>query len=128
MGFEKIDVPSGNVVFYEGQEGDAAYLIKFGHIEIRKGEDHDAVALASLGSGDIFGEMALFDERPRMATAVAKDDTQLIRISRESFEERLGPVDPVMRTIIKYMVGRVRQMTDEFIEQKRGRLHWRKKE
>ena len=72
MGFKKIDVPMGNVLFYEGEAGDACYLIKHGHIEICKGDEKNLVTLARLGPGDIFGEMALFDQRPRMATTTHK--------------------------------------------------------
>lgn len=128
MDFKKVDVPMGNVLFYEGEAGDACYLIKHGHIEICKGDEKNLVTLARLGPGDIFGEMALFDQRPRMATAVARDDTQVLKISKEAFEDRMAPIDPVMRTIISYMVNRVRGMTDEFMENKLSQVNWRDKD
>ena len=66
---------AGEYVFREGDPGLGMYIIERGEISI-VGESRSA-EIARLGKGDFFGEMALFNERPRNASAVAYADTKL---------------------------------------------------
>lgn len=117
--FERRSIHTHTTIFGEGQPGDSAYLIVTGQVEIRKGtlSEYPQV-VATLGPGDVVGEMALFDDRPRMAEAIAVADTEVIVIAREEFQRRLNEMNPVMRRILQIMVGRVRSMTDEFMKRK----------
>lgn len=118
-GFLEVEFTENTVIFEEGDPGDAAYLIVQGHVEIRKGmRTSNPQTLADLNHGDVFGEMALFDDRPRMAEAIARSPVKVIAIRREEFDRRLETVDPVMRSITRYLVKRVRNMADEFIKRK----------
>jgi len=123
--FERRSIRSHTTIFGEGQPGDNAYLIVTGRVEIRKGtlSEYPQV-IAELGPGDVVGEMALFDERPRMAEAVTAEDTEVIVIAREEFLRRLEEMNPVMRRILQIMVGRVRSMTDEFMKRKGDATNW----
>ena len=76
-----MSVPAGGIVFKEGDEGEEMFGIISGEIELRSG---DAV-IARLGTDDVFGEMAVLDSEPRMATAVATQDTELAVINRHRF-------------------------------------------
>lgn len=73
------------VVFTKGDPSDFAYRIKFGEIEILKDFPDRPVRLAVLSDGDIFGEMGLVDERPRLLTARATEETRVSKISRDEF-------------------------------------------
>ena len=107
------------MIFEEGEPGDAAYLIARGQVEIRKGmKSSNPQTLAVLTKGDIFGEMALFDDSPRMAEAMAKTNVELIAIRRDEFNRRLDTIDPVIKTISVYLVSRVRQMANDFMKRK----------
>ncbi|MFC1673439.1 cyclic nucleotide-binding domain-containing protein [Pseudomonadota bacterium] len=118
-GFETVHFADSQVIFQEGEVGDAAYLISLGKVEIRKGmKTSNPQTLAVLGHGDIFGEMALFDDSPRMAEAIARSNVELIAINREEFNRRLDASDPVMRTISLYLVNRVRDMANQFMRRK----------
>lgn len=118
-GFETVHFEANQVIFEEGDEGDAAYLILKGQVEIRKGmKTSNPQPLALLKKNDIFGEMALFDNRPRMAEAMARTSVELIAIKRDEFHRRLETIDPVIRTISLYLVGRVRAMADQFMKRK----------
>jgi len=109
-------------LFEEGDLGEAAYLVVTGRIEIRVGTaSGDPRTIAIVGPGDVVGEMALFDDRPRTATAVTVDDCELIEIGRDAFQQRVERMNPVMRRILTIMVSRVRSMTDEFIRRKAAR-------
>lgn len=124
-GFESVTYSENQVIFEEGETGDAVYLIISGQVEIRKGmKSSDPQTLAVLSKTDIFGEMALFDDSPRMAEAVARTNVELILIKRDEFNRRLDSVDPVIKAISVYLVERVRHMADEFL--KRKDPHWGK--
>ena len=74
-------VPSGAAVFVEGQPGTEMFGIIDGEIELRAGDR----VIATLGTDEVFGEMALIDSTPRMATAVATKDTELAVIDKNRF-------------------------------------------
>jgi len=125
--FDRVAIEPRTTIFSEGEPGDNAYLIVSGHVEIRKGTGKgDPHVVAVLGPGDVVGEMALFDERPRMAEAVTLEETVVITVAREEFLKRLNEMNPVMRRMLQIMVGRVRSMTDEFMKRK-GESQWDEK-
>jgi len=61
----------GEIVFLEGMHGEEAFLLKEGAVEIFRSSGSGEVVLATITPGDIFGEMALVDSRPRSASAPA---------------------------------------------------------
>ncbi len=77
----------GEEIFFEGEPGAALYIIKEGKVEIYKNYKEDKILLATLGEGTFFGELALFDESPRSATAVATKDTLLLAFSKPSLAQ-----------------------------------------
>jgi CRP/FNR family cyclic AMP-dependent transcriptional regulator len=83
---DRLTLQSGDFVFKEGDKGNKAYVVQDGSIEIvvKNGEGEDVV-LGMVDKGGIFGEMALIDDQPRMATARAAAGTTLIVINRTMF-------------------------------------------
>ena len=105
---KKISFAANATIFEEGDVADAAYIIRAGRVEIRKGiRSSDPIRLAELEKGETLGEMALFDDRPRMATAIALTDVELIRMSREEFLDRMTTLDPAISHMVLAMVTRV---------------------
>lgn len=83
-------VKKDEVVFREGDIGDAFYLIVAGSVRISTlvpgvGEE----ALTILKAGEYFGEMALIDDAPRSASAIANEDTMLLFMGKEDFRKLL---------------------------------------
>jgi CRP-like cAMP-binding protein len=78
---DTVSVPAGDVVFQQGDDGDLMYGIVEGEIELRT----SSKVIATLGPDDVFGEMAVVDSSPRMATAVATKDSVLAVIDRHQF-------------------------------------------
>ncbi len=76
-----MNVPAGETIFREGDVGEEMYGIIEGEVELRTTNR----VVATLGADDIFGEMAIVDSSPRMATAVAVTDTALAVIDRHRF-------------------------------------------
>lgn len=80
----------GEVVFSEGDPGSHLYLVCSGSVRIRKDGELIDVVVAELGVGEMFGESAIIEHRPRSASAVAVGDTELALYDRESFLQALG--------------------------------------
>jgi len=72
---------AGEIIFKEGDEAHQLFAIKSGEVAIQLGNR----TLAELPANSIFGEMALIDDAPRSATAVAKTDVELVAISEKQF-------------------------------------------
>jgi CRP/FNR family cyclic AMP-dependent transcriptional regulator len=98
---------AGQKIFAEGDTGDRAYLIQEGTVEITK----HGLVLASLGRGELFGEMALVDDKPRMASAKAQTDVSVVIINRDSFREKLAKSDPFIRGLLNIFVRNIRNLT-----------------
>lgn len=105
-------VAAGSYVFREGDEGDRAYLVQQGTIEIvRRRPDGSEVVLGEINKGGIFGEMALVDDQPRMAAARALTGVTLLVVTRDQFKEKLGAADPFIRALLKIFVNNIRQVS-----------------
>lgn len=103
-----------DVIFEEGAPGDYAYMVMTGEIGIYKNLRSEApIRLAILYKGDIFGEMALFDDSPRVAAAKANTDAICLAISKQEFANRLDNTDPIIKSIMNCMMQRVRTISEE---------------
>ncbi|WP_142849689.1 cyclic nucleotide-binding domain-containing protein [Telmatospirillum sp. J64-1] len=102
---------AGQVVFKEGDEGDRAYLIQDGEVQISKNTVRGPVILGNLGKGELFGEMALIDDQPRMATATVLGTTTCVVINRMTFNEKLQSADPFVRGLLNIFVRNIRNLS-----------------
>lgn len=103
----------GDVIFEEGAQGDCAYLIERGAVRISKRTRSGDVELGMLGAGAIFGEMALIDASPRMASAIAAEETVVTFVNQAMFEKKMEGIDPFIRALIHILVRYVRNMGDK---------------
>src|SRR2546428_14040923 len=79
------------VLFHQGDPGDALFVIISGAIKIVLPSDEgDEAIIATLREGDFLGELALLDEAPRSATAIALDPTETVVLSRDRFQELIA--------------------------------------
>jgi class 3 adenylate cyclase len=99
----------GQIIFKEGDQGDAMYVIRSGRIAVVKGEIGSPTILSQAGPGAIIGEMALLEDQPRSATVVALEDLRLLRISREGFRQlQLNAPGVIDKTIMESLSSRLR--------------------
>jgi CRP-like cAMP-binding protein len=101
----------GDRIFKEGDEGNTAYVVQSGEVEIFKSVDGKEVVLGRVGQGGIFGEMALIDSKPRMAGARASKGSTIIVVTRDMFEQKLNKTDPFIRGLLNILVNNIRIMT-----------------
>jgi CRP/FNR family cyclic AMP-dependent transcriptional regulator len=105
------------LLFQKGDPGDALFGIRRGRIRISSGtEAGRAMTLNILGSGDVFGEIALLDGRPRTAEARALEHTELFALRRHDFLKFLGGNPPVALGVIELLCDRLRWMSDRVEE------------
>ncbi|MDR0599899.1 MAG: cyclic nucleotide-binding domain-containing protein [Treponema sp.] len=78
--------PKNSLIFAEGEKGEELYVIQDGTVNITKIIDNQEMVLAVLKKGNIFGEMALLEDKPRAATAEVSEDCTVLAINRKNFE------------------------------------------
>ncbi|MBQ9207528.1 MAG: cyclic nucleotide-binding domain-containing protein [Treponema sp.] len=106
--------PRGSMVFSEAQKGSDMYIIKSGSIKISKVVDGTEVTLAMLKAGDMFGEMALLENKPRSANAIATEDCVLMSINMQNFNQMVSTqaqmVDRLTTTLSERLWSMQRQL------------------
>ncbi len=108
----EIDLPAGTCLFDEGSPADSAYIIRAGRLEIVKFSNEREILLAVRGVGEVIGEMALLDDAPRSASVRARDDSRLVVISKEQFDQLLESSPTASRAILEIVV---RRLKDNFV-------------
>ena len=98
----------GEVLFWEGERGDAMYLIRAGRVAVLKGDPEKPAVLGYRGPGEIIGEMALLEGQTRSATNVALSDLRLLRIDRDGFRELIRANPDISLSIMSMLSARLR--------------------
>ncbi len=104
----EITTPKGGKIYGEGDPSDALYLVLEGSVRLQR----DNREIASAAAGEAFGTWALFDEDPRVVTAVAAEDTRLLRIDRDEFVELLADHVQITQGILRTVAGRLRGLVE----------------
>ena len=105
MNFKK-----GATIIHEGTTGSYAYLILSGSVEVSKKVGEEKLILSRLVKGNIFGEMSLVDDKPRSASIVALEDTEVRVITRDRFESMLEQNPRAVIPLLKQVFQRVRYL------------------
>ncbi len=103
---------AGEVVFAQGDRGSSMYVVQSGAVQIylpRATEGSPLVALKDVRVGEYFGELAIFDDKPRSASVRAVVDTVLLELTREELSEHLGRSKTAAMTILSEMAERLRE-------------------
>jgi len=109
--FHERDYGAKEIVFSQGDLGDAIYLLKSGHVRLfRSTEDGKELTLAILGPGDVFGELALFDESRRQTFAEALDAAHICAASVDDFTRLMGHRPTLTMMVAGEMARRRREI------------------
>ena len=109
-------IEKNEILFRQGDEGTALYIILQGRIKISVSRRLDKVTLAILGPGEFLGEMALLDGLPRSADAMAVEDSQLYALNRKDFLTFLANNENSVRAILYFLSTRLRKTDDQLAE------------
>ncbi len=107
--FSERECQPGEVICEEGEEGDALYLIRSGKVAVIKGAVPSPAVLGHRTAGEIIGEMALLENRPRSATVIALTPASLFHISREDFFDLLNGIPALGLEIMGSLSARLRE-------------------
>ena len=105
-------VAQWTVIVKQGEHGDAMYLILEGELRVRLIASGKETILSTLGPGEFFGDMALFDQGPRSADVVANVDSVVLKITANAFEDlaKAAPdlAAPFLMATVKTLAARIR--------------------
>lgn len=105
----------GEVLFHQGQRADSAYIIHSGSLELFLGENQIAV----IGPDELIGEMALFEDEKRVATAVGgPEGARLFRLDKADFERVMSHSPQFAIGVMRKSMGRLRGMNSEVLKYK----------
>lgn len=101
---------AGEVIVKENDQPAGFFVIASGNVEVVRGDEGDKPqALATLGPGDFFGEMALFEGYPRSATVRATEDTECLAMTRWDFRAELISHAEIAVAVLETVVRRLRE-------------------
>lgn len=110
--------PAGVRVFHEGDHSDACYLVRSGDLRVtREHSDGRAIALATLGPGDIFGELAMFDGEARSASVETLSDSELLALPASDFRRLLAEHPEIAVKLIGALTRRLRETNERVSRQ-----------
>jgi len=108
---QTLRVRAGGVIFREGEVAEELFVIKSGYVRIQVGNR----IMAELSADSIFGEMALIDNEPRSATAVAITDVELVPISEKQFIFLVSQTPYFALKVMRILAQRLRK-TNRFLD------------
>jgi CRP/FNR family transcriptional regulator len=109
---------AGEVVFREGDDSDTCYVVRSGRARaIREHADGRSITLATFGPGDIFGELAMFDDERRSATVEAADDLEVLAILGTDMRRLLGRHPEIAVKLVVALGRRLRAANERLARQ-----------
>jgi CRP-like cAMP-binding protein len=112
----------GEIIFKEGDIGEAMYVIQSGAINITKKAASGEVIIATLKSEEIFGEMALFDRLPRSASAKAYGEARILSIDKQKLFSSISRDPTLVFKLLDSMSRRIRKIDEQLMKLKKSGL------
>ncbi len=109
---QNVAFKAGDTIIREGDEGDTAYFIVSGAVDVIVGRGDKAQTVGRLETGEVFGEMSLIDPGPRSATITAACDTECLAASYQDFVATIEENPERVVGFMKTLVRRLRKMNE----------------
>ncbi len=107
---ERRPFAAGVSIFEQGDSGDSMYIVESGDINIHlPGEDSQRISLKDIARGEYFGELSLFDDKPRSASALATKPSVLLELQRATLKDYLQRRPGAAMAILRTMSERLRE-------------------
>ena len=110
---ETLTYLAGERLFEKGDEGNAAYIIMLGEVDVLVPVDGGETAVAMLGPKEIFGEMAVLCNQPRSTAIAARTDVTVLRLQRTAFLNLLREFPDIALEVIRVLASRLEATTRE---------------
>ncbi|MDO8136619.1 MAG: cyclic nucleotide-binding domain-containing protein [Candidatus Brocadiales bacterium] len=111
----------GEIIIKEGSTGREMYVIQSGKVSVSKSIGPREILLATLGEGEVFGEMSLFDGQPRSATVKALGEARVLAIDHEMFLRKVRSDPSLALSILRQMGLRIREL-DRIVTSTMGKV------
>jgi CRP/FNR family transcriptional regulator, cyclic AMP receptor protein len=109
---QTVSFQAGDTIIAEGDEGDTAFFVVSGSVEVSIGRGAKARVVGMLETGEVFGEMCLIEPGPRSATVTAVTETECLTASYEEFITAIEENPERAVGFMKTLVRRLRQMNE----------------
>lgn len=106
-------VQAGHTIFREGEPGHNMFIVEKGRVMIWRGSPDNRIILGFIPAGGIFGEMAIFDDGMRMASASAVAETVLVAVHADRVREAMRKADPILEKLIRVMLESTRSLAKQ---------------
>lgn len=110
---ERRTFTKGTIIFREGDKGSEAYLVQQGAVRIFKTVNGRRITLGQCKPFQIFGELALMDDAPRMAAAEASEDTTVLVVSKATIRDMLDCAPLGLNNLIQSLIATMRAMGED---------------
>ncbi len=106
-------------IFKEGDAGDGIYVVKSGRVELSVvvGREGERRVFAQEGPGALFGEMAIVDNQPRSASAIAREDTLVYFVPRDAMLTAMGGSPAFTTSLMQGITQRLREFNRQYIDE-----------
>lgn len=105
----------GEMIVRQGEAGDCMYVIQSGEVEVLRRDGAQEFCLATLRSGDFFGEMALFEREVRSASVRAVGEVWVLTLEKKTFLRRIHEDPGLVFKILERMSQRIRKLNDALV-------------
>ena len=103
----------GEIIIHQGELGDCMYVVQDGRVEVFLEEDDQVIPLALLGEGELFGEMAIFENEVRSASVRADGSARLLTVDKKNFLSRVHQDPTLAFRLMQKLSHRIREMNSE---------------
>jgi len=117
---EVVTFPKGKVLFKQGEKGDAAYVVNSGAVGMYREAQGRKIPLATVRKGELFGEMAVIDASPRLATAFTLEESVVMIIPIDIMLDKMRKADPFIRAMINMLMNNLRGVHESYMPRSRS--------
>lgn len=103
---DEISMTAGTLIIDQGQMGREAFVIVEGEVTVKRNKRK----VATLGAGDVVGELSLLDKGPRTATVVCATDTTVLVIDQRRFLAVVDDIPAISHKLMASLAGRIRNL------------------
>jgi CRP-like cAMP-binding protein len=119
--------PKGSLLFAEGEPGEELFIIQSGSVKVSKIVNNSEIMLAMLKTGDIVGEMAILEGKPRAGSVIANEDCNVMVVSKSNFEMMSKTQPQLIGRITKYLAERIwfiyKQLANALLDDPLARMY-----
>lgn len=113
---QELNFTTGDVVYREGDPGDAVYVVQSGSVEVTRMVDGEVACLSVFGPGEIFGETGVLCDRPHSTTVTALSETSLLEVDKATFLETFGEDNPFGLPLLRMLCSRLAATDERILE------------